>query len=97
MRGALADSDNAILVDPNDCLLHFQKGTILLELESYAKASESFDSAINLNPNHVESLMFGGVAKRRFGDILDACKYWKRASELGSEDASDLIELGCEN
>lgn len=95
MRGALADSDNALLVDPNDYLLHFQKGTILLELELYAKASESFESAINLNPNHVESLVFGGISKRRFGDILEACKYWRRALKLGSEEASDLINAGC--
>ena len=95
LRGALSDSDTALVLDPNDFLLYFQKGQVLLELELYSKASESFERAVELKPDHVESLIFGGIAKRRFGDVLDACKYWRRASKLGSNDATDLINSGC--
>lgn len=97
IHSALADSNKELLIDPNDYLLHFQKGRILLELENFFKASESFENSIDLNPNHIKSRMFAGFSKRKFGDILDACKNWRRALELGSEDACDVIESSCEN
>ena len=96
MSGALADSDRAIEIDDKDFLLHFQKGRVLIDLEMYAKASDSFSKAHELNPTHAPSLLYGGIALRRFGDILGACSYWEKALNLGSDDASELIESACE-
>lgn len=95
LSGALRDIDEAISVAPQDFLLYFTKGNILLKAENYSKAVESFDKALELNPSHAGSLIFGGIAKRRFGDILDACKYWRKALELGNEDALELINESC--
>ena len=95
MRGALADSDRATEIDPKDFILYFQKGRVLIDLEMYAKASYSFGKALELNPTHSPSLVYGGIALRRFGDILSACSYWERALHLGSDDASGLIETAC--
>ena len=85
----------AIEIDDKDFLLHFQKGRVLIDLEMYSKASDSFSKALELNPTHAPSLVYGGIALRRFGDILSACSYWERALNLGSEDASELIEAAC--
>ena len=95
MSGALADSDRAIEIEPKDFLLHFQKGRVLIDLELYAKASDSFSKALELNPTHIQSLVYGGIALRRFGDILSACSHWEKALNLGSEDASEFIEAAC--
>ena len=95
LPGALADSDRAIEIDPKDFLLHFQKGRVLVELEMYTKASESFNKSLELNPTHIQSLVYGGIALRRDGDIQSACIYWEKALSLGSNDVSELIESAC--
>ena len=90
MRGALADSDRAIGIDAKT-LWHFQKGRVLIDLEMYSKASDSFSKALELNLL-MPHPWYTGNCLRRFGDILSACSYWERALNLGSEDASELIE-----
>ena len=42
-----------------------------------------------------EAYELRGQAKRELGDLKGACEDWKKAAELGREDAVKLLEENC--
>ncbi|MEM8718259.1 MAG: tetratricopeptide repeat protein [Cyanobacteria bacterium P01_G01_bin.39] len=51
-RGAIADFSRAILLNPNEADLYYQRGLVLRELSDLEAAIQDFDDAILRNPNH---------------------------------------------
>ena len=51
-RGAIADISKAILLNPNEADLYYQRGVILGKLSDRQSAVRDFDNAILRDPNH---------------------------------------------
>jgi Flp pilus assembly protein TadD len=51
-KGAVADLDEAIRLDPNDSGAHLNRGVALAFLNEHRRALADYDEAIRLNPKH---------------------------------------------
>ena len=52
-------------------LLHFEKGTILLDLKKNQEAIEEFDKGIETDPTNVNSEVLNHIMKTEFVDVYD--------------------------
>ncbi len=73
-RGAIADFSKAILLNPNEADLYYQRGLILKELSDRRAAIQDFDDAILRDPNHARAyleragVLFNFESSDRFTD-----------------------------
>ena len=56
-RGAIADINRAIVLNPNEADYYYQRGLILSELSDREGAIRDFDDAIIRNPNHARAYL----------------------------------------
>ena len=96
---AIKDFDKALELDPeeyNSCW-NF-RGSCKYFLGQYEEAIKDFDKALELiNPEDHNSLYFRGLSEFHLGRYeYAACADWKKAAELGSEDAAELLKKHCE-
>lgn len=56
-RGAITDFSKAILLNPNEADLYYQRGLILKKLSDRRAAIQDFDDAILRNPNHARAYL----------------------------------------
>ena len=56
-RGAIADFSKAIILNPNEADLYYQRGLILKKLSDRRAAIQDFDDAILRNPNHARAYL----------------------------------------
>ena len=73
-RGAIADFSKAILLNPNEADLYYQRGLILKKLSDRRAAIQDFDDAILRDPNHARAyleragVLFNFQSSDRFTD-----------------------------
>ena len=94
LRGAIADYDRAIELNPNYAEAYFLRGVAKVVLGDYRGAKADFDRAIELNPNYTEACFFRGGAKVVLGDYRGAKADYDRAIELNSDYADTYINRG---
>lgn len=58
-------------------------------------AIDYFNKAIKANPKDKDAFYNKGIAEQKIGDLINACKDWKSAADLGDESARKLIEQYC--
>ncbi|MFA5404389.1 MAG: tetratricopeptide repeat protein [Ignavibacteria bacterium] len=94
--GALSDFTVAIEMNSDLAEVYFSRGLLFgKEFHKYSKAIKDFTKAIKLKPDYAEAYYNRGVTYRILDDIKNSCTDWKKAKELGFEDASILIEKYC--
>ena len=95
-KGALSDFNKAIDINPNKPDYYTFRGNTKsrLNADEYAAISD-FNKAINLDLNNLLAYINRGISKVRIGDIKGACSDWRKASELGSEDAAKWVSNRC--
>ncbi len=73
------------------------RGLSILELDDSfdgkEKAIECFSEALNIDPSRTSAYLHRGRTKEQIEDIKGACEDWKKAAELGDEDAAKLLQL----
>lgn len=94
-RGAIADYNNAIEINPNYSNAFVGRGNSNLSLKDYPGAIEDYTKAIELNPNYGDAYYNRGVSKLNLNQKESACLDWIKAEELGDSDAYDLIKQYC--
>ncbi len=67
----------------------------MVRLKYYREAISDYSKAIEINPKDDESYCLCGTIKFNIGDLKGACEDWKKAAELGDEDATKLLEEHC--
>jgi len=92
-----AISDLTKLIDYTPSLdAYFMRGIARHNLEDFQGAIVDFSMAIDVAPKYADPFCARGNAKKQLGDLKGACEDWKKAAELGDEDAAVLVEEHCE-
>jgi tetratricopeptide (TPR) repeat protein len=71
-RGAIADYNKSIEIDPNDSETFRNRGNAKIELEDYRGAIADFNKAIQIDPNNTNAHKNRGYAKYRLQDYRGA-------------------------
>ena len=66
-----------------------------VEKEDFAGAVDDYSSSIELYPGDPETYYQRGLAKLNMNNQYDACLDFKRADELGSDEAKAAIKKNC--
>jgi Flp pilus assembly protein TadD len=64
-------------------------------LEDFRGSLQDYNKAIELNPDDHTSYYNRGFAKLELGDTDGACFDWRKAIELGDEDAYAAVKEFC--
>ena len=92
---ALKYYDLAILNDAENGENFFKRGVFLYEIDKSEAAMDDFDYSIKLNNSMPAPYTNRGLLKLENNDKDGACLDWKRAFQLGSEYAQELIKEHC--
>ena len=94
LRGAIADYDRAIELNPNYAEAYFLRGVAKVMLGDHDGAIADYDQAIELNPNYAEACFSRGVAKFVQRDYHGAIADYDRGIELKPDDAEAYFLRG---
>lgn len=99
---ALSDFSKLIEFDSNDGQAHLMMGYTYIKLGDYQasvhclnKSIEVFEKNAGDEYDLYRCYLYLGNAKSKLGETDDACKNWKMAAELGSEDARIMHRDNC--
>lgn len=81
-QSALADFNEALLLDPNHADAYNKRGNALANLGDLRQALGDFDSAVRLAPNSTEAYYNRGVARTEVGNLQGAIADYTRAIRL---------------
>lgn len=96
-KGALSDFTLAIEYKKDFHEAYFMRGLIYgREIHKYNKSIKDFNKAIKYKPGYAEAYFNIGVTYRILDDVPKACTYWKKAKELGYDEADALIQKYCD-
>lgn len=71
------------------------RGETFEKLKNYSAAIEDYNRVIAMSPNMAEAHYSRGQAKARMGNAEAACIDWKKAAELGHQEAKGVIVYNC--
>jgi len=92
-KKALADINNAIDTEADDTDAYLIRGMLYFYLfDRKIDAIRDYNRAVHLDPKNAEALYQRGFAYLKYGNMDYAKDDLKRAAELGSVDAEDLVE-----
>jgi len=94
-RGAMADYNKAIELNPNLALDYYGRGKAKSELHDYRGAMPDYTKAIELNPNYAEAYFHRGVSKLLLEQKDSGCLDLSKAGELGFAKAYESIQMLC--
>ncbi len=89
---AIEDIETAIQYDPNNCRLHYHKGSILVQVEAFDEAIKSLSEAIALSPNYVPAYTIRAKVYERIGNKDAAAEDMARAALLAKK-ASNMVDF----
>ena len=84
---ALADSDMAVELNPNDADLYCNRGNARIELDDLDQAFADFEKALELLPDYYVAIAGRGAVYYGKGEYLDAIQEFDRAIELSPNNA----------
>jgi hypothetical protein len=93
-RGAIADYNKAIKLNPNDAKAYNNRGVAKGRLQDYRGAIADFTKAIELNPNLVEAYNNRGIAKGELQDYRGAIADFTKAIKLNPNHAMAYYNRG---
>ncbi|OGU77074.1 MAG: hypothetical protein A2V93_05355 [Ignavibacteria bacterium RBG_16_34_14] len=94
-RGAIQDYSKAIKINHKYADAYNNRGVAKGKLEDYKGAIQDYNNAIEINPKYAGAYYNRGIAKYNLGKKSEACLDWRKAGELGVDDAYDLIRKYC--
>jgi tetratricopeptide (TPR) repeat protein/serine/threonine protein kinase len=94
LRGALADLDQAVLLDPAYARAWLNRGAVRTGLGDYAGARRDLDQSLLLDPTSVRAWTNRGVLELRFGDPAAALSDLDQALRLDPGDALSWATRG---
>jgi len=95
---AISDYNKAIELNPIDPQAYAYRGRTYYEINQYEDALHDYDKAITFDSNFAYAYYNRGLIKYTiYMDFINGCADFKIASNLGSDDAIDIINSGkCE-
>ena len=95
LEGALKDIEMALLMNNSDAVYHAERASIYLRMQNPAKAQESAQKAIELEPEFASAYRLLGVCLVRQEKQAEACIQFEKAKELGDPVVERLINENC--
>ena len=96
MNGALAEFSEAIRLDPNNAVAHYNKGRVLLDLQHNAEAKPELEAATRLDPNAADAWYLLGMISRQAGNTDEAIHEFEQALAAKPDNAEARFMLGQE-
>lgn len=95
---AITDYNKAIELAPHDAQIYAYRGRAYYEVEQFKEAMEDYDKALTLDDENAYALYNRGLLKYAvYYDFDGGCEDFKMASDLGHDQATDVIYNGdCE-
>ena len=94
-KGAILDYNKVIETNPSFDVAYFNRGHSRMILKDYKGAISDFDLGIAINPNDGKAYYNMGQAKMYLNKKNEACSDWRKALELGYENAIEDIKTYC--
>lgn len=99
-KGAIAEFNQALQLDPQNAKAYFNRGFAYYNLENYQNAIEDYTKAIQINPGDAEALYNRGLAysnadkdKVAIADFEKAAQLYQQQGQLdGYKDAQERIK-----
>ena len=96
LDGALNDIETAISLDLKNAVYYAEEASIYLRMQDPAKAIESVNKSLALDPEFAASHRLLGVCLLRQEKKDDACRAFRKAKELGDPIVDRLIAENCQ-
>ena len=74
---------------------YIEKGDYAFKEDEFEDAIYQYTKAIKIEPRNCDLYLKRGNTKAKDNDFNGACEDWKKAAELGNEDAAKLMEEHC--
>lgn len=95
-EGATKDFTKVIQLDPNKAVAYLLRGMIKIYKKEFTdEAASDFNKAIEIDPSLAKAYYNLGVIKFVSNDPDAACAYWKKAAEMGFEQAIINLKTHC--
>ena len=79
-----------ILIDSWE--VHYQKGNCYWNMRNYPKALESYEIAIDKDPDRIEAWVCMGDTSGMLGASAEAKYFYEKASKMGSKNKGELVQ-----
>ncbi len=89
-RGAIADFNQALQINPNEAQSYHNRGNARFKLGEIQGAMEDFTQALRLNPKDAKAYYNRGVAYSKRGDKQRAIEDYQKAVKLFYEQGDDV-------
>lgn len=89
---SIADIDKALLADPDNQYLYYNRGCVYFMRKDYIRAIDDFTRAVNIDPNLAEAYYNRGLARVAAGVVSDGTADLSKAGELGLYGAYSVIK-----
>lgn len=93
-RGAIADFNQALQINPNDAQAYHNRGIARFKLGETQGAIENFTQALRLNPDYAEAYVGRGNAYRKLRDNQGAIIDYSQLLRLNPNDAKAYYNRG---
>ena len=94
-KGALADYNKAILIDPKDGKSYANRGVVKYDLLDFVGAMADYTKSIELSPENSANYFNRGLLNVELKKMDAACVDFRKALELGDPDAQQSIDDNC--
>lgn len=95
-ENALKDYSMAIKLNPVFAQAYFNRGGLYaFEFKIFEKALKDYNKVIDIAPENADAYLYLGLTYFKTNDIYNALKNWKRAYELGCNEAKKYIDKYC--
>jgi len=83
-------------IDKPQAQMYLVRGEVFEKLKNYEAAIQDYTRVIEMKQDLANAHYLRGQATARLGKKEDACVDWKKAAELGHEEAKGVIVYNCE-
>lgn len=94
-KGAIADYNKAIALNPKFEIAYYNRGISKNNLKDYLGAIADYSKAIELNPKDASPYYYRAISKFALNQKDGGCLDLRKAADLGSEEAADLLKENC--
>jgi tetratricopeptide (TPR) repeat protein len=92
-KGALADFNAALKVEPESWMVLYNRGIVFLDLGRDDEAIRDFGAAIRVEPETAIAYYNRGLAHERMGKLAEAIEDYRRAFELDPSNGNAKAHL----